>query len=162
MGDSSNNPDNPHGPTEQHEQLMKKLGEWKIACQYFLGGQAVAAEGSDRIEGLGPFWTVGHFRCDMMGTEIIGISTSGYCPVKKKYVGTWQDSVTPFFYYFEGDLDEDGRLVMEGQNYDPVSQTYTNYRSIETLGDNERKLELYIAAPDTDPIQVLEYTYTRV
>ncbi len=154
-------PNGPQGPTEQHEQLQKKVGEWKVACQYFLGGEAIAAVGVDRMEALGPYWTAGHFRCEMMGTEIVGLSTTGYDPAKGKYIGTWQDSATPFFYYFEGDIDEEGRLVMEGQNYDPFSKTDNTYRSIETFGDNERKLELYIVPEDGDMIQVLAYVYTR-
>ena len=154
-------PSIPHGPTDQHEQMMNKVGEWKVACQYFLGGETVAAEGVELVEALGPYWTVGHFRCEMMGTEIAGVSTSGFDPAKGKYTGTWQDSATPYFYYFEGGIDEDGRLVMEGENYDPITSSTATYRSIQTLGKDQRTLELYSIKPETDPFQVLEYTYTR-
>ena len=92
MGETQNIP---NGPTEQHEQLMKKVGSWKVACQYFLGGETVTADGTDRQESLGAFWTVGHFRCEMMGTEILGLATTGFDPVTGKYTGTWQDSATP-------------------------------------------------------------------
>ena len=72
-----------------------------------------------------------------------------------------QDSATPYFYYFEGGIDDAGRLVMEGENYDPVSHETATYRSIETLGDDKRTLSLFIVRPESEPIQVLEYTYTR-
>jgi hypothetical protein len=152
----------PRGPAEQHEQLMTKVGDWQVACQYFLGGEAVEATGEEKVEALGAYWTNGQFRCDLMGKEIKGRATSGYDPIKGKYVSSWQDSVTPFFYYFEGELDEEGRLVMEGENYDPFSKAMTVYRSIETFAENERSLQLFIAPADTDPIQVLEYRYTRI
>jgi hypothetical protein len=151
-------------PSEHHELLHKKIGNWKVKCHYFMapGGEPIVAEGTDRVEALGPFWTVGHFDCVVVGKAIKGRSTTGYNPVSGNYVGTWQDSSTPFLYAFEGGFDEEGRLAMEGEGIDPSRGKLAIYRSVEELGDDERKLQLFVDQPTGAPFQVLEYFYTRV
>ena len=150
-------------PTAEHRRLLKKVGEWAVQCTYFWGAQPMTVTGSDRLEALGGFWTVGHFKCDTGPVTIHGLSTSGYDPEKERFVGTWQDSTNPFHYYFEGGFDETGkRLEMEGDNIDPLSGNLVKYRSVETFHDDDnRMLELYVENTTGEEMQVLEYEYKR-
>ncbi|MEM7261340.1 MAG: DUF1579 family protein [Planctomycetota bacterium] len=156
-------PSGPPGPTPAHEQLLTKVGDWKVQCTYFWGGQPMTVEGSDKVEALGGFWTLGRFYCDTGPVQIHGLGTAGFDPERSKYIGTWQDSTNPYHYYFEGVLEDDGkRLVMTGDNIDPMSGNLVRYRSVETFHDaDNRMLELYVEQTPGEEIQILEYEYQR-
>jgi hypothetical protein len=78
---------------------------------------------------LGEFWVVSEYRGDWVvsenrgetgGTSMTAIQTIGYDPEKKKYVGTWVDSMTTFIWKYEGTVDESGKtltLEAEGPNF---------------------------------------------
>ncbi|MCA8961742.1 MAG: DUF1579 family protein [Planctomycetes bacterium] len=153
----------PLQPGREHEKLLTKVGEWTVQCTYFWGEEPMTVEGSDRVEALGGFWTLGHFECDTGAIAIRGLATTGFDPEKQRFVGTWQDSTNPYHYYFEGRFDAAGkRLEMVGDNIDPMSGLLVKYRSVETFHDDDnRMLELYVESPTGDEIQVLEYEYTR-
>lgn len=144
------------------EILAAKAGNWNVRCRYFMtpNQPPIEADGTDTVEAMGSTWILARFRCSLMGSEIRGLATTGFDPFKKKFVGTWQDSSSPYFYYFEGRL-EDGVLTMEGDNTDPMSGNLVKYRSVETLGEKQRKLELFIDPTEGDPIKILEYDFTR-
>ena len=42
------------------------------------GDEPLAVQGTEETEMLGPYWVVGRFEADMMGTPIIGQPTTGY------------------------------------------------------------------------------------
>jgi hypothetical protein len=154
----------PLGATDEHARLLERVGVWKVACKYFMNpaDEPIEAEGSDRVQALGPYWTSSAFHCDVMGSPIEGLATMGFDPGKQKYVSTWQDSSNPYFYYYEGTWDDEGKLVMEGDNIDPMTGKLVKYRSVETLSRDERTLELFIDYGKGQLRQILEYDYTRV
>lgn len=159
----TNDQPSPPGPSEQHELLLAKVGEWNVACKYYMNPSdpPIEADGTDSVTSIGSYWTAGQFSCEMMGTHIRGLATTGYDPRKGKFVGTWQDSSNPYHYYFEGDLTEDGTLEMVGQNRDPMSGDLVTYRSVETIGADSRKLELFVEYSEDNVLKILEYDYTR-
>lgn len=151
-------------PSPEHIWLDRNVGEWTIECAYHTipGEDPIEVEGREVTERLGPFWVVGRFEADMMGTPIIGQTVTGYDPVKKVFVSTWKDNYTPFHYGFEGELNEDeNALVLTGENYDPLRQGQSIYHSrTDYLNDKERVLGLSVESDDGQ-VAILEYRYTR-
>ena len=151
-------------PTPEHQWLSRNVGEWDVQCAYNTspGDDPLEVEGHELTEMLGPFWVVGRFEADMLGTPIIGQAVTGYDPVKKLFVGTWKDSYTPFHYTFEGKLSEDeNTLMLAGDNYDPMRRCMSTYRSCtEYLGDSVRILTLSVEVDGTE-ISILKYRYKR-
>lgn len=45
------------------------------------------------------------------GTPMCGIQTIGYDATKKKYVGTWVDSMMNYLWLYEGNVDETGNKL---------------------------------------------------
>jgi hypothetical protein len=77
-------------------------GAWKAAHE---------ARGTATARMLGGFWVVGEGKTEMMGFSFSNILTLGYDPEKKKYVGTWVDSMTSYMWKYEGTLDDTGKVL---------------------------------------------------
>jgi hypothetical protein len=59
--------------------------------------------------GFGGFWLTEEFKGEAAGSKFEGRGTTGYDPFKKKYVGTWIDSMNPTMMVVESNYDADGK-----------------------------------------------------
>jgi len=76
--------------------------------------------GTMKTRMLGGFWIVNEMQSDIMGTPMTGIQTIGHDPARKKYVGTWVDSMTNHMWQYEGTVDQQGKVLTleaEGPNF---------------------------------------------
>lgn len=109
-------------PQEEHEFLQQFVGEWVTHSKAIMGPGAEPMEchGTMSSQGLGKFWAINNLKGDLGGVPINGIQTLGYNLEKKKFVGTWVDSMTDHLWAYEGGLENDGKklvLEAEGPNY---------------------------------------------
>jgi hypothetical protein len=97
-------------PVEQHKWLDQLVGEWTISTELKFAPEAppVTCEGKETVRKLGGFWTVSEQNSDFMGTEMKGVMTLGYDPEKKKYIGTWVDSVGHHMWHYVGTINDAG------------------------------------------------------
>lgn len=100
-------------PTKGHEWLLQLVGEWDSDTEIVMqpGQPPVTARGTESVRSIGGFWTVCEVRSTILDQPITGIMTLGYNPEKKKYIGTWVDSVSHHLWQYEGSLDEAGRVL---------------------------------------------------
>ena len=151
---------------EPHLWLAESVGSWKVACFYYTesGQPPMEVQGTDHVEMFGPFWRIGRFEADMPGGKVIGTSAVGYDPNKKKFIGTWFDSSSPFLYSYQGEYDDSKAVLgMSGLNTDPTTGRDTVYRSVEHLQlPDRRTLDLFVLLADGEEFKVLTYDYTRV
>jgi hypothetical protein len=101
-------------PGPEHEMLKKDVGTWDATVEMFTapGAAPSVSKGTETVTMLGGFWQLSEFKSEMMGQPFEGRGTTGYDPAKKKYVGTWVDTMTPGYYTTEG-------------TYDPAKKTLT-------------------------------------
>ena len=108
-------------PMAEHKRLLEGVGEWEGTLTMWVPDQPeqqIAAR--EVIEPLGSYWTRSRFTCDFMGLPFEGTGTTGYDPVKQRYVGTWVDSMTMELVVMEGEMSADGKtLVMRWTARDP-------------------------------------------
>lgn len=109
-------------PRKEHQFLKRFAGEWTSLSKSVAQGDQPAAEydGSMSSKMLGGFWAVNRFEGDAGGMKFQAIQTIGYDPVKKKYVGTWVDSMMNHMWQYEGEVDATGNklmLVADGPNF---------------------------------------------
>lgn len=114
-------PDFP-SPEKEHQWLKKFVGEWTTTSKASIGPNQPPMECSGTIESrmIGEFWIVSEMQSNPEGDPMRGLQTIGYDPAKKKYVGTWVDSMTNHMWLYEGNLDESGNkltLEAEGPNF---------------------------------------------
>ena len=104
----------PATPTDQHKWLKKFAGQWEMANKGIMGeGQLpIESTGTMKSEMLGGFWVVNVMNGDVAGMKFRGIQTIGYDTKKKKYVGTWVDSLNNYMWHYEGNVDESGKKIV--------------------------------------------------
>ncbi len=109
-------------PTKEHELLKKFVGEWESTAEAVAGPNmpAMTCKGRTSARMLGGFWVVIEGQTDMMGMKIDAVQTIGYDPEKKKYIGTWIDSMFNHKWDYSGTVDAAGKkltLEAEGPNF---------------------------------------------
>ena len=94
-------------PTKQHEEMAREAGVWDAESTMWMTPDAepVASKGVETNRMLGKMWLTSEYEGDMAGQKFTGRMQLGYDPLKKKYVGTWIDSISPFMFTMEGDYD---------------------------------------------------------
>ena len=94
--------------SSQHKVLEAEVGTWDAQVSMFIPGVAepMTSKGVEVNESFGDgLWLISRFEMEIGGQEFIGRGQFGYDPVKKKYVGTWIDIMTPHLATLEGDYD---------------------------------------------------------
>ncbi len=121
-------------PTQQHIWLEKFVGEWTTESKGTMGPDQPPMEchGTLSSRKLGGFWVVNEIKGEWSGIPMTGIQMIGYDQGKKKFVGTWVDSMTDFLWRYEGELDASGKkltLEADGPNFMDGSKT-TKFQDI--------------------------------
>ena len=109
-------------PGPEHEMLKKDVGVWDATVEMFMapGAPPSVSKGTETVTMMGGFWQLSEFKSEMMGQPFEGRGTTGYDPAKKKYVGTWVDTMTPGYYTVEATYDAATKTmtgVMEGPDH---------------------------------------------
>jgi hypothetical protein len=82
-------------PQKERAWLNQLEGEWDIESEAFLApDQPLKCIGTERVRRLGGLWIVAEGESEIMGTRVQSMMTLGYDSAKKKYVGTWVDSMS--------------------------------------------------------------------
>jgi len=148
-------------PGPEHAQLAKDVGTWDASIEMFMapGAAPMVSKGTETVTMLGGFWQLSEFKSEMMGQPFEGRGATGFDPAKKKYVGTWVDTMTPGYYTVEGTYDAATKTmtaVMEGP--DPSGAVAKTKQTTQWKDADTRVLTMF--APDgTTP--VMRMTYKR-
>jgi hypothetical protein len=100
-------------PQKQHQWLQQFAGEWEAESTALTpaGEPAMVCKGTLTSRMLGPYWAVSEWKTELAETQIQAIQTLGYDPAKKKYVGTWVDSMHNHLWKYEGEVDSTGKVL---------------------------------------------------
>lgn len=106
-------------PEKEHEWLGQLTGEWEYDAEMYMDGQSpVKISGKEKVRPVGGFWIISEQNSEMFGTPFTGILTLGFDASKKRFIGTWIDSMTGNPWNYEGTLDASGKVLAldtEGQ-----------------------------------------------
>jgi hypothetical protein len=100
-------------PVKEHEWLKHFVGEWESDMEVVMapGQPPVKGKSSEIARNLGGFWVVSEGKGEMMGMPFSHILTLGYDPDKKKFVGTWIDSMGSYLWNYVGTVDATGKIL---------------------------------------------------
>jgi hypothetical protein len=108
-------------PTKEHQWLAQFVGEWESEAEVKMGPgtEPMKCKGTETVRQLGGFWIVAEGKGEVMGMKMQHLMTLGYDPEKKKYIGTWVDSMMGHMWKYEGTVDATGKIITleaEGPN----------------------------------------------
>jgi Protein of unknown function (DUF1579) len=152
-------------PGPEHEMLKRDVGVWDatVEMQGPPGTPASVSKGTETVSLIGGgLWQITEFKGEIMGQPFEGRGATGYDPSKKKYVGTWVDSMTAGLSTVEATLDSSKRVMtgtMEGT--DPTGAVSRMKEVTEWKDADNRVFTLYIPLPDGKEIPVMKITYKR-
>ncbi|MFN0135297.1 MAG: DUF1579 domain-containing protein [Phycisphaerae bacterium] len=103
----------PAGPAKEHAFLKQFVGEWTSEWEMMAGPDQppMKAKGSASGRMIGDFWSVTDVKADWTMGPMSAVLTIGYNPEKKKYVGTWVDSMMNHMWVYEGEVDAAGKVL---------------------------------------------------
>jgi hypothetical protein len=156
-------------PTAEHKILAADEGTWDATVKAFMGGpgtEPMVSKGTEvNTVMTGGLWLLSRFQGDFGGTAFEGRGQFGYDPIKKKYVGTWIDSMVPTMSVLEGSYDAKTRtMTYVGDAVDPNTKSKYSQRMVTTTKDDgSRVFTLYMKGDMTggNEAKALEITYTK-
>ena len=150
-------------PGPEHHKLTSYIGVWDAKIERLLEGKTTTSKGTSvRKQPLGGFWLVDHFQAEIMGQSVRGLGTTGFDPIKKKYVATWHDSMNPTLMVMEGNFDKSGKvLTMHGMAPDAAGNS-VNHRLTTTFQNNNTHIfEMFVTGANDKDLKVMRIVYTR-
>ena len=149
----------PPKPTKFHEHLKQLEGEWESDVE-MMGSKSKGSE-TDRLVAGGLFLVM-DYKGEMMGSAFSGHGIMGYDTLKKKYVGSWVDSMSTAIWTSEGTVDDAGKVftsVMEGP--DPSGKMMKMKMVSEITGKDSKRLTFYMTGEDGKEQQTGKIEYKR-
>lgn len=150
-------------PTKEHEVLKHFAGTWTVKGRFHMpDGSTMEAEGTETASLLGEgLWLVFDHKSTMMGKPFQGHGVFGYDPEKKKYVGTWVDSMIDYLITYEGTGDAKSiTCLMEMKDCMNGGKRMTVRQVHEIKDADHHTMTMYMPSPDGKevPGMVLEYS----
>jgi hypothetical protein len=152
-------------PGPEHELLKQEAGTWDAVVE-ITPGPGAPVQKSTGVEtarvGCGGLCLITDFKGEMMGMTFEGHGVTTWDPAKKKYVGTWTDSMSR-------------GLAIGESTYDPATKASTGWMEgadhtgavmkmrskVEWTGPTTRVFTMYSPGPDGKEVEGMKITYTR-
>lgn len=103
--------------------LGQLVGEWDSEAEVVMepGKPPVKSRGTESVRAIG-LWIVAENRGSIMDMPFTGLLTVGYDPLKRKFIGTWIDSISTYLWKYEGTMDATGKvLTLETEGPNPAA-----------------------------------------
>jgi hypothetical protein len=148
-------------PTAEHERLRQMAGTWDAAVKCHFMQQEGKGEYRAAID-LGGFFLVTEFKGELAGKPFQGRGLTGYDPFKKKYVGTWVDSMSPGIYNAEGAFDPSGKVFTETLEGPCPEGKPMRMRAVTQIkGNDHMHFQMHMRGDDGKETLMMEIAYTR-
>ncbi len=155
-------------PGKEHKVLESELGTWDAVIKTWSDpkGEPAESKGVETNTMMpGGLWLLSEFKGEFFGSEFHGRGQYGYDTNKKKYVGTWIDSMTSSLMVSEGTYDEKTHaMTMTGDMFDPAAGKEMKTKSVTVIKpDGTRTMTMYVMAEGTGPegFKMMEISYKK-
>lgn len=151
----------PAQPGPEHKHLHTLEGTWDCKMKMVGAPEAMDAVATYKVE-LGGLWVSSEFKCDSPAFKFTGKGLDGYDTNKKKYVGTWCDSLSTSLMVMEGTRDEKTKTTtMTGQGYNEQGKL-TKYRNVTKETDPDHfTFQMFMVGDDGKESLAFTIEYAR-
>jgi hypothetical protein len=153
-------------PGPEHELLKADAGTWDAVIELTMapGAPPVKSTGVETsVLGCGGLCLITDFKGEMMpGQTFEGHGVSAYDPAKKKYVGSWTDSMSAGLSISEATYDAAAKKStgwMEGP--DMTGKVMKMRSTVDYPDADHRVFTMYSTGPDGKEAPGMRITYTR-
>jgi V8-like Glu-specific endopeptidase len=153
-------------PGPEHQIFKADQGTWDAVVEVSPGPGAPAMT-SQGVEtgtvGCGGLCLITEFKGELMpGMTFEGHGLTTWDAGKKKYVGSWTDSMSRGMSMSEATLDQASKTVTGWMEGPDMNGTVTRSKSVSTYPDEDhRVMTMFVTGPDGKEIQTMKITYTR-
>lgn len=153
-------------PGPEHELLKIDVGTWdaKVELTFAPGMQPVVSTGVEtNVLGCGGLCLITDFKGDLMpGQTFHGHGFTVWDPAKKKYVGSWTDSMSGGLGLGESSYDASAKKANGWMEIpDPTGKTLKTRMVVEYPADGTRVMSTYMTGPDGKEFMNMKISYTR-
>ena len=152
-------------PGPEHEVLKLEQGVWSAVVEFSPepGKPPVQSKGVEtNTIGCGGLCLVTDFKGELapgMAFEGHGIAT--WDAAKKKYIGTWMDSMSATLSASEATYDAAAKRMNGSMEGPDMTGKVVKMRSTSDLKDGQRVFTMYGPGPDGKEVQVMRIVYTK-
>ena len=152
-------------PGPEHAVLAMDAGTWDAVVEVTPapGAPVMKSTGVEtNTMGCGGLCLITDFKGDMMGTPFLGHGVTTWDPGKKKYVGSWTDSMSTGLAIGESTYDPAVKKwtgTMEGP--DVTGKVVKSRSTVEWRGASTRVMTMYGPGPDGKEMEGMKITYTK-
>jgi hypothetical protein len=152
-------------PGPEHDVFKMDVGTWDAVVEVTPapGAPAMKSKGVEvNTIGCGGLCIITDFKGEAMGAPFHGHGVMAWDPAKKKYVGSWTDSMS-------------AGLALSESTYDPATKKWTGWMEgadmtgkvtktrsvVEWRGASTRVFTMYGPGPDGKEMEGMKITYTK-
>jgi hypothetical protein len=151
-------------PGPEHQVFKEDEGLWDATVEIFQGPGAppMTSKGveTNRI-GCGGLCLISDFKSEMMGQPFEGHGTTAWNPEKKKYVGSWSDSMSLGLATSEATWDPATKTFTAWMEAPDATGKATRVKSVGEYKDGARTFTMYATGPDGKEFPTMKITYAR-
>jgi hypothetical protein len=153
-------------PGPSHKLLEPLVGSWNATTTWWQAPGAppqVSTATAETVAVLGGRFIREDVSGTMMGQPFQGIGYTGYDNFKKKFVGTWMDSMGTMIMVSSGTADATGKVLTFTAEIDDVmsGKTVTVREVARVIDNNKHVFEMYGPDPSGKEFKTMEIVYTR-
>jgi hypothetical protein len=151
-------------PGPEHAMFKDDAGTWDAVVEVFIpGAPPSSSKGVEsNVVGCGGLCLITDFKGDMMGTTFHGHGTTTYDVAKKKYVGSWTDSMSTGLATIEGTYDPAKKALTAWFEGPDMTGKVMKSRSVTEYKDKDtRVFSMYGPGPDGKEALGMKITYKR-
>jgi Protein of unknown function (DUF1579) len=149
----------------EHAILKEDVGTWDASIEMMMPGAppAPASKGVEvNVMSCNGLCLATEFKGELMGMPFQGHGVSTWDPAKKKYIGSWSDSMAPGLAVTESSWDA-AKKTMNGTMDAPDGSggTVKMRSTVAYTADGKRVFSMFMAGPDGKEMPTMRITYTR-
>ena len=146
-----------------HDQFKRLVGDWTTEMKSFFPDPDAPKVTKGRASFkmiLGGNFVQQKFFGEVEGKKYEGIGISGYDTAKKKYIGTWKDSLNTGIMHTEGTYDVKSHTLTELGEMSSPSGTMKTKNQTKYIDQNNFVFTMYMITPDGEQ-KIFSINYTR-